>query len=179
MDGEERQESTPQRTNGSGAGKTIGVIAIIIILAIAGLVYESQAKQKTPTQTAVAPEKKISAAPASPTTTATMSASKSASKSTYKDGTYTAEGDYITHVGHKKIGVTITLKNDIITSADVKNEADDPDSTQYQDSFISGYKPMVVGKDISTIHLTKVAQSSLTPNGFNAALKTIEQQAKS
>ena len=164
---EKREESTPQKS--SGSGMTIGIIAVVIILAIAGFAYESHAKQSTQNQTAMTPEKKTAAQP-----TAAMVA-----KSTYKDGTYTAEGDYITHVGKKKIQVTITLKNDLITSSDVKNEADDPISNHYQNSFISAYKTQVIGKDISTVHVTKAALSSLTPNGFNSALMTIEQQAKS
>jgi uncharacterized protein with FMN-binding domain len=117
------------------------------------------------------PQKKVSVQP-KPTSSVMP-------KALYKDGTYTAEGDYITHIGQKHIKVTITLKNDIITTADVVNEADDSMSQHFQDSFISGYKPMVIGKDITKVHLGKVALSSLTPNGFNSALQTIEQQAKS
>ena len=96
----------------------------------------------------------------------------------YKDGTYTAEGDYVTHVGPKHISVKITLKGNIITTADVTNEADDAMSVKYQDKFISGYKPLVIGKNINEVHLSAVSGSSLTPNGFNAALSTIESQAK-
>lgn len=172
MEGEERrEESAPQKSSGGGA-KYIWIILVIIVLAIAGFYYKSNSSSKSQSQqqTAMAPAKKVSVQP----TKAAMMA-----KSMYKDGTYTAEGDYVTHVGQKKISVTVTLKNDMITSADVKNEADDPMSTKYQDSFISGYKPMVIGKDISTVHVGKVALSSLTPNGFNNALKSIEQQAKS
>jgi uncharacterized protein with FMN-binding domain len=169
MENEEKgEESTPQKSGG-GSGMIIGIIAVVIILAIAGFAYKSNAKQTTQNQTAMTPEKKTAAQP----TTAVIA------KYTYKDGTYSAEGDYITHVGQKYIQVTVTLKNDIITSADVKNEADDKMSEHYQDSFISGYKTQVIGKDISSVHVTKVALSSLTPNGFNSALQTIEKQAKS
>jgi uncharacterized protein with FMN-binding domain len=170
MENEEtKQETTASTTSNKkgSSGTIIGVIVIVVILLIAGYFYESHAKQKA--ETAMAPEAKTSMAP----TQAMMA------KSMYKDGTYSAEGDYITHVGQKHIKVTITLKNDIITFANVVNEADDPMSMHFQDSFISGYKPMVVGKDISDVHLGKVARSSLTPNGFNSALKLIEQEAKS
>lgn len=96
----------------------------------------------------------------------------------YKDGTYTAEGDYTVHIGQKHIDVKITLKNNIITAADVTNEADDPTSVNYQNKFISGYKDLVIGKNINDVHLGAVSGSSLTPMGFNAALSTIESQAK-
>jgi uncharacterized protein with FMN-binding domain len=167
MEGEEQKgESTPQKSGG-GSGAIIGIIAVVVVLALAGFFYEHHAKEQA--QTSMVPAKKVSVQPTTPPV----------AKSMFKDGTYTAEGDYITHVGQKHIKVTITLKNDIITTADVVNEADDPYSSRMQDSFISGYKPMVIGKDISKVHLGKVALSSLTPNGFNSALQTIEQQAKS
>ena len=172
MEGEEKREETTQEKSGGGSGTIIGIIAVVVILALAGVVYERNAKQKTET-IAMTPQKKVSVQPQHTSSASAMP------KILFKDGTYSAEGDYITHVGQKHVKVTITLKNDIVTNADVISEADDSMSQHFQDSFISGYKPMVIGKDITKIHLGKVAMSSLTPNGFNAALQTIEQQAKS
>lgn len=97
----------------------------------------------------------------------------------YKDGTYTVEGDYIVHVGQKHIGVTVTLKDGVITDSNVTNEADDPMSVRMQNMFIGGYKELVIGKKIEDVHLTKVSGSSLTPSGFNDALQKIMDQAKS
>lgn len=97
----------------------------------------------------------------------------------YKDGTYSAEGSYITHVGPEKMIVKVTLKNNLITDSEITKEATDPVSVHYQSVFDAGYKPQVIGKDISTVHLSKISSSSLTPNGFNDALKKIEAQAKS
>lgn len=97
----------------------------------------------------------------------------------YKDGTYSVEGDYVTHVGPKSIQVKITLKNNVITDADVtSSEGTDPMSKNYQGQFIAGYKALVIGKDITSVHLSKVSGSSLTPIGFNDALQKIEAQAK-
>lgn len=157
------ESSSPSST----VGTIIGIIAVVVILAIAGFAYKWHAKQNT--KIAMATEKKMSPQPTSPAMAKTL----------FKDGTYTAEGDYMTHVGQEHIKVTVTLKKNIITSADVISEASDPMSKHYQASFISGYKPLVVGKDITTVHLGKVAMSSLTPGGFNSALQTIEQKAKS
>ena len=166
MENEEKREE--QSAQSGGAGAIIGIIIVVVILAIAGFAYEQHAKQKTEIAM-TPPAKKVSAAPTNAPSAQSM----------LKDGTYTAEGDYITHVGQKHVKVTITLKKDIITSADVVDEADDAMSQHFQDSFISGYKPLVIGKDITTVHLSKVAESSLTPNGFNDALAKIEQQAQS
>ena len=100
------------------------------------------------------------------------------SSSVYNDGTYSATGSYMSPGGYQQLGVTITLKNDIITSASVTNMASDGRSQRYQNMFISGYQQYVVGKNIADVHLTKVSGSSLTPSGFNDALAQIESQAK-
>lgn len=96
----------------------------------------------------------------------------------FKDGTYTAQGDYMIHLGPKHISVTITLDGGIITDAKVVNQADDPTSKKYQDQFIAGFADQVMGKNISDVNVTKVSGSSLTPQGFNDALTKIEQEAR-
>jgi uncharacterized protein with FMN-binding domain len=160
------EEQTQEVQQSGGSKAWIGIVAVIVIVAIVGIGYKYSSQQKS--QTLGASDKQSPKMVAKPTT----------ASSPYKDGTYTAEGDYITHVGQKHISVKITLKNGKITDADVTNQADDPMSVKYQDSFISGYKPLVVGKKIDDVKLSKVASSSLTPNGFNNALQTIEKQAK-
>jgi uncharacterized protein with FMN-binding domain len=98
--------------------------------------------------------------------------------SVYADGTYSATGSYMSPGGYEQLGVSITLKNDIITSASVTNMAGDGRSQRYQNMFISGYQQYVVGKNIADVYLTKVSGSSLTPSGFNDALAQIKSQAK-
>ena len=95
----------------------------------------------------------------------------------YKDGTYTADGAYTSPAGPETIGITLTLKKNIITSATAKMEATNPKSIKFQTDFIKNFKPMVVGKNISDLQLTKVSGSSLTPKGFNDALLKIEAKA--
>jgi hypothetical protein len=108
----------------------------------------------------------------------TGSGTSGATTSTYKDGTYSAVGSYISPGGDEKIGVTVTLKNDIITSASVTPEPVSPNGRQYQGMFQASFQPLVVGKNIADVHLTKVSGSSLTSGGFNQALAEIEAQAK-
>lgn len=96
----------------------------------------------------------------------------------YKDGIYTANGTYMSPGGQDEIKVTLTLKNDIVTDATVVTVVADRTSQRYQDKFISGYKQYVVGQNISSLKLTVVSGSSLTPEGFNAAVAKIKTQAK-
>jgi uncharacterized protein with FMN-binding domain len=96
----------------------------------------------------------------------------------YKDGTYSATGTYFSPGGKESLNINVTLDNDIVTTAAVESGANDSTATTYQDSFIGGYKSYVVGKKINTIKLSNVSGSSLTSQGFNNALKQIEQKAK-
>jgi len=96
----------------------------------------------------------------------------------YKDGTYTEKGRYVSPGGAESVDVTVTIANDIITSAEVKANATRGESAEHQADFISGYKKLVVGKDIDAVSLSRVAGSSLTSNGFNTALDLIKADAK-
>ncbi|KND47678.1 MAG: FMN-binding protein [Parcubacteria bacterium C7867-006] len=96
----------------------------------------------------------------------------------YKDGSYSATGSYISPGGSESIAVTLTLKDDVVTSANVISQATRKESKEWQAKFISGVNAQVVGKKVDDIALTKVSGSSLTPKGFMDALNQIEAQAK-
>jgi uncharacterized protein with FMN-binding domain len=151
---------------------TIAAVAVILVLVVGGYVL-LQNKSTAP----AAQESQNNTAPTNDNGASTDT--NGSTGATYKDGTYTAEGDYITHGGPESISVTLTLKGGVIDSVDVKSEAKDAMSEQMQGMFISGYKPMVEGKNIDEVNLTKVSGSSLTPIGFNDALGKIKTQAKS
>ncbi len=95
----------------------------------------------------------------------------------YKDGTYTVLTKYNSPAGPEEMGLTVVLKNNIITDTTFEVRAAAKRSIQYQEAFAANYKTMVVGKDINTVHLDKVAGASLTPIGFNDAIAKIEAQA--
>jgi hypothetical protein len=113
-----------------------------------------------------------------PTPTPIPTPPVTAPTSTYKDGTYTATGDYFSPGGAEQLKVTVTLKNDIITDSSVQSLAFRPNSVNFQGIFVANYKPLVIGKDIDQVQLTKVSGSSLAPKGFNDALAKIKIEAK-
>ena len=96
----------------------------------------------------------------------------------YKNGTYSANGTYMSPGGQDVIAVTLTISNDVITDATVSSVSGDRTSLRYQSRFISGFKQYVVGQKVSSVNLSRVSGSSLTPEGFNAALAQIKAQAK-
>jgi uncharacterized protein with FMN-binding domain len=95
----------------------------------------------------------------------------------YVDGTYTETANYQSPNGTETIDVTITLADDVITAVEVVGHGESPDSKHYQGEFIGGIDAMVVGKDIDSISVSKVAGSSLTSGGFNTAVEAIRADA--
>lgn len=112
------------------------------------------------------------------TPTGGTSGGGSSSSTSYKDGTYYADGSYQNGAGQlEKIGITLVLSGGVVTDTSAVNEAKNPTSKTYENDFIANYKSYVVGKSISGLSLGKISTSSLTPNGFNDAVSQIKTKA--
>jgi hypothetical protein len=96
----------------------------------------------------------------------------------YKNGSYSASGSYTSPDGTERLSVTITIADDVVADASATPGARDRTSAQYQQLFVNNFKPLVVGKNIDSVVLSRVSGSSLTSRGFNSALEQIKQQAK-
>lgn len=122
-----------------------------------------------------------SAAPSSSAASAPASSAASASSGTaaggLKDGSYTAAGDYQSPGGLSSIDVTVTLKSGTITAVKVVPKASNGTARQYEAQFASGIGAVAVGKPIEGLQVGAVSGSSLTGQGFEKALQTIQQQA--
>jgi uncharacterized protein with FMN-binding domain len=99
------------------------------------------------------------------------------SQTKYTDGTYDAQGTYITPGGRESVGLTVTLKDGVIVNTTLDQQASDREAVEYQQRFASKYKAQVVGKNINDVQLSRVAGSSLTSNGFNDAIEQIRTDA--
>jgi uncharacterized protein with FMN-binding domain len=93
----------------------------------------------------------------------------------YRDGTYTAKGQYGNLPSF--LTVTVKLKDDRITSTAVKTHATDPTSLDYQRRFAAAVPAAVRGKLIADVKVGRLAGSSGCPTGFNAALDQIRAKA--
>lgn len=105
------------------------------------------------------------------------SSTASSSSSDYKDGTYSASGDYTSPGGHQSVGVKVTLKDGVISAVTVTPGATDSQSKQFQTDFAENVSSQVVGKSIDKADVSVVASSSLTSEGFNEALAKIAEEA--
>ena len=98
---------------------------------------------------------------------------------TYKDGTYTEQGQYSSPGGQEIISVKLTLKSNVVTAVTVSTVKADPTATSYEQLFEAGISKVVVGKKINSLTVSRVGGSSLTSQGFNSAVTAIKADAKS
>jgi uncharacterized protein with FMN-binding domain len=107
----------------------------------------------------------------------TDSGASSSGDATYADGTYEADGSYTSPGGQESVGVRITLEDDQVTAVTVTPHATSGNAKQFQTQFAGAIAGEVVGKDVDTLDVSRVAGSSLTSGGFNDALEAIKADA--
>jgi uncharacterized protein with FMN-binding domain len=123
------------------------------------------------TQQPAAQETEPSAASASASGTASGSAAG------YKDGTYSADGNYRSPNGTETVGVQLTLANGTVSAVEITEHPSNPNTRKFQGQFAGGIADQVVGKSLDEIKVSKVSGSSLTSGGFNQAVEAIKAQA--
>lgn len=102
----------------------------------------------------------------------------SSAPSTYVDGTYTTNVSYRVPSGDMEpVQVKLTLSNDIVTDVELEFEGIVGTSRLNQAKFVKAYEPVVIGKDIDTLNLSRVGGASLTTKAFNEALVNIKTEA--
>lgn len=101
----------------------------------------------------------------------------SSSATTYTDGTYTADGSYQTPETVESISVTLTIADGVVKDVEVTGDPQAPETKEYQSKFIGGIADEVVGVSLDDLNVSRVSGSSLTSNGFNAAVESIKEQA--
>jgi len=100
-----------------------------------------------------------------------------ASENDYADGEYAATGEYQSPNGLESIEVTLTLSDNTVTAVEVTPQPTNPNTELFQGQFAGGIAAQVVGRNIDELTVDKVAGSSLTSGGFNAALEQIKADA--
>ncbi len=101
-----------------------------------------------------------------------------ADESVYKDGTYTQSAEYVVPDGKSALAVTLVLKDGVVESVAIENQAKDDVSIGFVQLFSEGISSVVVGKSIDEIdNVGAVNGSSLTPVGFNTAVQAIMEEA--
>lgn len=126
-----------------------------------------------------APAAQSPAGQGSPATgVATAPGSAPAATGAYKDGTYSAEGNYVSPNGTETVGVELALAGGTVSDVMITPHPSNPNTRKFQGEFAGGIKSQVVGKKLDEIKVSKVAGSSLTSGGFNQAVEKIKSQAQ-
>lgn len=154
------------------------VILAVVIVAVGVTIFSHNDKNgsQAPALNPTANKTKNDSSPSNSTPEQTGSTNSTSSK-TYKDGEYAATGTYTSPGGQESVTVHVTVKDNVVTDTSLDQHANNPDTQEYQADFASGYKQLVVGKPLDSIRLSHVSGSSLTSQGFNAALDRIKDQA--
>ncbi|BCW67653.1 hypothetical protein NicSoilB4_24160 [Arthrobacter sp. NicSoilB4] len=109
---------------------------------------------------------------------ATSAAPQAATGATYKDGTYSADGNYVSPNGNETVGVELTLAGGAVTGVKITPHPTNPNTRKFQGEFAGGIQSQIVGKKLDEIKVSKVAASSLTSGGFNQAVEKIKSEAR-
>jgi uncharacterized protein with FMN-binding domain len=142
-----------------------------VLVGIAGLSLAGTAAGCAPAQTPAA--QRATPAPATSAQGATPAAAAA-----YKDGTYSADGNYVSPNGTETVGVELTLAGGAVSDVKITPHPSNPNTKKFQGEFAGGIKSQIVGKKLDEINVSKVAGSSLTSGGFNAAVTKIKSQAQ-
>jgi uncharacterized protein with FMN-binding domain len=150
-----------------------------VFAGIAGLSLAGTVAGCAPSATESAPATTGSTAetPAA-TPSAGASSSLAGSGSPYKDGTYSADGTYVSPNGTETVGVELTLASGTVTDVQITQHPSNPNTRKFQGEFAGGIAAQVVGKNIDELNVSKVAGSSLTSGGFNQAVEQIKSEAQ-
>lgn len=141
-------------------------------LLLAGCAAEASSAETTKDTTTPQSTAEATASPVA------AASSGTGSGSTYKDGTYTADGSYQTPETVEKISVSITVAGDTVTAVKVTGDPQAAETRHYQAQFIGGISAQVVGKKLDDISVSRVSGSSLTSKGFTQALQAIRTEAR-
>jgi uncharacterized protein with FMN-binding domain len=115
--------------------------------------------------------------PASQATQPASSAPAATAGGPYRDGTYSADGNYVSPNGQETVGVQLTLAGGSVSDVVITPHPSNPNTKKFQGEFASGIKAQIVGKKLDEIKVSKVAGSSLTSGGFNQAVEKIKADA--
>lgn len=173
------------RDNSADNTKKI-IASVVVLVAVVLATVSVNALSKKDARTATIDTGSKTTTPSTDTTTNTTTPSTpdttsapAADTQAYTDGTYAATGSYTSPGGTEAIKISITIQADTVTATSAQGLANDRDAEVYQQSFIEGYKSLVIGKKLDSISLSRVSGSSLTSRGFNNALNQIKDQAQS
>jgi hypothetical protein len=91
--------------------------------------------------------------------------------------TYSTTVNYkVPEGGSQSMGLTVTVNGAVISSISISQSKSGENSKKWQNNFENNYRPLVLGKNIKSVNLSRVGGASITTNAFNQAIKSIANQ---
>jgi uncharacterized protein with FMN-binding domain len=149
-----------------------------VFAGIAGLSLAGTVAGCAPSAAENAPDSTAGSTGTAAATPSGGTSSLAGSGSNYRDGTYSADGNYVSPNGTETVGVQLTLAGGKVTDVNITQHPSNPNTRKFQGEFAGGIAAQVVGRNIDELNVSKVAGSSLTSGGFNQALEKIKQEAQ-
>ncbi|MCO4237842.1 FMN-binding protein [Pseudarthrobacter raffinosi] len=149
-----------------------------VFVGIAGLSLAGTVAGCAPSATPAVPAAASDSTSGATTAPSGTASSPASSASLYQDGTYSADGTYVSPNGTETVGVELTLAAGTVTAVNITQHHSNPNTRKFQGEFAGGIAAQVVGKSIDELNVSKVAGSSLTSGGFNQALDKIKAEAQ-
>ncbi|ALV42926.1 hypothetical protein AU252_18635 [Pseudarthrobacter sulfonivorans] len=149
-----------------------------VFVGIAGLSLAGTVAGCAPSATPAVPAATSDSTSGATTAPSGTASSPASSASLYQDGTYSADGTYVSPNGTETVGVELTLAAGTVTAVNITQHPSNPNTRKFQGEFAGGIAAQVVGKSIDELNVSKVAGSSLTSGGFNQALDKIKAEAQ-
>ncbi|WP_332759963.1 FMN-binding protein [Pseudarthrobacter sp.] len=149
-----------------------------VFVGIAGLSLAGTVAGCAPSATPAVPAATSDSTSGATTAPSGTASSPASSASLYQDGTYSADGTYVSPNGTETVGVELTLAAGTVTAVNITQHPSNPNTRKFQGEFAGGIAAQVVGKSIDDLNVSKVAGSSLTSGGFNQALDKIKAEAQ-
>lgn len=112
----------------------------------------------------------------SPTSTVSIPTGTISLSPTSVTQTLSSSIDYRAKGRSESITVSVKLNGSIITELSSIHSMNDGKSRMYQQDFEAEIQPLVVGKDIRTLNLSRVAGASSTTNAFMQAIEGIKSR---
>lgn len=152
----------------------VAVLGIIIVV-LGAVFFLSPEPTTTPTDTVATEEANRTEEMQATEETSVSSDPNPSPDTALAPETVTESATYLTpaRVEHK-VTVTLTLEGDVVTAANVLYNDLETYSDPNQELFDTAYEPLVIGKSLDEISLSRVGGASLTTGAFNDALAKIK-----
>jgi hypothetical protein len=169
-----------EKSFNSNTPKLVGgvVLTAIALIGIYVFVLQGANNQESDLGTTSSNIVTATATPTSSSKASSTATPTSASvASTYTDGTYAATVSYSVPRGSNKLTAELTISNGAVTAVSTTHDYTDRESGEFISNFDAKIKASVVGKNISSLSLSRIGGASLTTRAFTNALTTIKNDA--